>query len=451
MHDERYNANDVIHRGYNIYDEWTNGKLSSRKIVSYVERAVATLKSQKTKSAYREALSCLFALDLRVKEKYNSTLKCLLHYFSWRRETRTLKKTKLTFKFSEGTDIYTELEIKLALLHESLVEELIDDDANNSGGGKRNKFNQENSAQAENAQGEQSLNNANEQGSDVNEAEQSMLDEKINNAEKAEESSLETSTEEIQEVDQPTKEANTTKKAPSENKTESTASEANSETITDTQKSQTYNYAIDAVPPPYWDSSSSKRHSDDNKNFYDSPNFEINEKNVDEFSKKSQEKSNENQIDSNQDKEKSEQNSNDRNERDRDNNNRERKNNQNIENAQNGKQTQEHDGENEKENKSEIKDEQKDTDKKSYKDQPSKDPLEGKINKEIKFDTPQSDSPTDLTPNDVAEIHDKLIAAAREHISVDGADFDYTSFEGAKNQIINSKIESKTVNITERK
>ena len=75
---QQFDANAVIERGYAIYDEWSNHKLSSRKIVSYVERNVALVSSKKTNNAYIEALSTLFALEMRVKERYNSLFKCFI-------------------------------------------------------------------------------------------------------------------------------------------------------------------------------------------------------------------------------------------------------------------------------------------------------------------------------------------------------------------------------------
>ena len=44
---KEYTCNTVIMQGYSIYDEWKIKKLSSRKIVSYVECAVSNVKQNK--------------------------------------------------------------------------------------------------------------------------------------------------------------------------------------------------------------------------------------------------------------------------------------------------------------------------------------------------------------------------------------------------------------------
>ena len=81
----------VIQRGYDIYDMWEEKKFSSKKIVSYVNYELSLLKEKKTNSQKIELLSCLFALDLRIKERYKSFIRCLVSYFSWSRETRALR------------------------------------------------------------------------------------------------------------------------------------------------------------------------------------------------------------------------------------------------------------------------------------------------------------------------------------------------------------------------
>ena len=133
-----YTGEIVLGRGYDIYDEWTGNAFSSRRVVRYVERAVSASKSKKTPSACVEALSCLFALELRITEKYDTFLKCLLSYFSWRRETKALKRHKNTLHITKSTDIRTAIEIELQRLRESLKYEKADDGDDDTHGGKRN-------------------------------------------------------------------------------------------------------------------------------------------------------------------------------------------------------------------------------------------------------------------------------------------------------------------------
>jgi hypothetical protein len=68
---ERYTSNGVIERGYAIYDEWNKNKYRSRKIVNCVRTAVASTNAKMTPTSHIEALSHLFALDLRIKERYD--------------------------------------------------------------------------------------------------------------------------------------------------------------------------------------------------------------------------------------------------------------------------------------------------------------------------------------------------------------------------------------------
>lgn len=158
-----FNANAVIERGYAIYDEWSNRKLSSRKIIIYVKRNFALVTSQKTTLAYIEALSTLFALEMRVKERYSSILKCFIHYFSWRRESRVLKQLKIKFNIFEKYDIRTAIEIKLKNIDESLKEALINDEKDKIGGGKRSDVKKDDVTNAEKNQDEQTTDKENEQ------------------------------------------------------------------------------------------------------------------------------------------------------------------------------------------------------------------------------------------------------------------------------------------------
>ena len=88
---EKYSCDSVINQGYAIYDEWTAKKLSSRKIVDSVNDAVSAVEKRKTITARLIALSYLFALDTRVKERYNTILRCIIFYFSWK-ELQTYPK-----------------------------------------------------------------------------------------------------------------------------------------------------------------------------------------------------------------------------------------------------------------------------------------------------------------------------------------------------------------------
>lgn len=138
MQDEKYSGDAVINRGYDIYDEWQAKQSSSREIVSFVELAVAEAKQNNKNSACIEALSYLFALDMRIKEKYNSFWKRLFSYFSWRREAAALKRLKKLFRISNNIDVRTAIEIELKKLREKIEREAVEDGDDDVHGGKRN-------------------------------------------------------------------------------------------------------------------------------------------------------------------------------------------------------------------------------------------------------------------------------------------------------------------------
>ena len=136
---EKYTTDDVIKRGYAIYDEWRAGKLSSRQIVTYVESAVSKISVNKTKAASIEALACLFALDKRIKEKYISFFRKLFSYLAWKREKRALKLLKSALNLSDkNKDVRALIETELMKLDEMPDAEGVDGEDDEVSGGKRN-------------------------------------------------------------------------------------------------------------------------------------------------------------------------------------------------------------------------------------------------------------------------------------------------------------------------
>jgi len=136
--DEKYSGNAIIARGYEILDGWNDEKLSSSKIVEHVERAVAEFRAKETREAHLEALSYLFALDTRIKERYNSIWRCLFSYFSWRRELRTLERLCRELHIPSGTpDLLGAIELKLARINEELVGEGLEEDEDGARGGRQ--------------------------------------------------------------------------------------------------------------------------------------------------------------------------------------------------------------------------------------------------------------------------------------------------------------------------
>ena len=147
-------GNHVIERGYEIYDEWVKHRYSSRKIVRFTERVVASLQAQRASAVCFEALSCLFALDIRIQKKYNCFLKCIFSYFSWRRETCALKKLKRCFSIpNRNQNIPAAIEVELQRWSQNLeVEKHSDEDDTIRGGNSSEK----NEALAASAKKEQS-------------------------------------------------------------------------------------------------------------------------------------------------------------------------------------------------------------------------------------------------------------------------------------------------------
>ena len=132
-------ADAVLRRGYEIYDEWTDNGVSSRGIVGAVKCAVDSIGAERDGCSHTEALSYLFALDLRVREKYHTIFRCLCSYFSWRRETCALRDLKGILNLSDGdADVRAGIEIVLQRLREKLEDDESADGDDETHGGKRN-------------------------------------------------------------------------------------------------------------------------------------------------------------------------------------------------------------------------------------------------------------------------------------------------------------------------
>ena len=136
---ENITADTVIRRGYEIYDEWVKYQFSSRQIVNSVERSVSSVDQVKTNIAIINALSYLFALDMRVKERYKNIIQCILKYFAWRRETNALKRLKVTLRIKDNKDIREAIEIEIQKIREKLQYDDFDDADDEARGGKYGK------------------------------------------------------------------------------------------------------------------------------------------------------------------------------------------------------------------------------------------------------------------------------------------------------------------------
>lgn len=149
MHTKQYAADRVIARGHEIHDEWVAHRYSSRKIVRYTDRAVAAARAKQTHTSCVQALACLFALDMRIKERYGTLLRCLFSFFSWRRESSALKRLQLSLRIESGADVRNAIEVALWALRERLEGEKADDGDDETHGGKRNGKAEEEAASEE--------------------------------------------------------------------------------------------------------------------------------------------------------------------------------------------------------------------------------------------------------------------------------------------------------------
>ena len=275
---EMYNADGVFARGYDIYDAWQTKGLSSRKIVSSVESAVKAMRKGKNKKLNIEALAYLFALDLRIKEKYGNLLRILFSYFSWRRETRALKNLRDAFHISPNeADIRSAIEIELQELREKIEADEADDGDDETRGGKRNGKNDEDAAATEEKGTE--AEKAEESPKEFTDKEESPEESEEVAEEKSEQEPSEEKVEELGEQIQDEKpqekpkqevqksEKETQKEELAENGEEHSDPEESSEPSKDAEsEARTYNDAIDIVP--IFEESKSEK-SDDKMSFID--------------------------------------------------------------------------------------------------------------------------------------------------------------------------------------
>ena len=277
MINDQYTADTVLSRGYTIYDEWNAKRSASRKIVACVELAAANAKQNKGIAASMEALACLFALDIRIKEKYKTILQCILSYFSWRRETRAFRLLKGAFYIPDSNeDIRAAIEIELQRLREKLEKADADDEDDTVRGGKRNGKSEEDLAAAEEKAQDQATNEKNEDASEIEEKKESAeekIEEKpdpIQKEEQIEEIKAEQNAEEAPSEDAQisVQEDKEQAKEVQEIKEENNSSVEKSESSTDKSKeTKTYNDAIDS--PPLYEQSLDDESWRDTKSFVD--------------------------------------------------------------------------------------------------------------------------------------------------------------------------------------
>ena len=263
-------TDNVIKRGYEIYDDWIEKKHDSRKIAASAERAVKLFKNRKNMDAFIDALAYLFALDMRIKEKYNNILRCLFLYFSWRRETRALSflKTALNIPLCD-TDIRNLIAVEIEKVAEKLENGWDEDGDDETHGGKRNGKSEEEAVATEEKAQEQEHEEKAEEITDAKESseektedhsEQATSDEPIKN-EASQQNPEEAILEEVEIVANDEKDQ-VQEENQSELKEESNVPDDKSEPSTDKkEEAKTYNDAVDS-PPLYEENT---RDQSDNK------------------------------------------------------------------------------------------------------------------------------------------------------------------------------------------
>ena len=182
MHQTEYSGNSVIDRGYAIYDEWVERKATSKMIAASVESAIRAMHKNKTMSKCAEALAYLFALDMRIKERYNTLLKRIFLYFSLRRERLALNMLKNALNIPNGTfDIRSAIEVELQRLREKIENGELDEGDDDVRGGKNTGRKEEKTERTDEKQQEAPEENNAKESSDAEKTEEAS-EEKIEEA-----------------------------------------------------------------------------------------------------------------------------------------------------------------------------------------------------------------------------------------------------------------------------
>lgn len=120
--------NEINKKAIELNKQWKENKLSSRKIRKQVEFNIFCNRELD----FVIKISNFYALDNRVKERYNSFIKTLLLYFSWKKETQLLSKIKRFIKCPNNFNIQSIITQKI----ENFVsgENCFDNDMNKKNG-----------------------------------------------------------------------------------------------------------------------------------------------------------------------------------------------------------------------------------------------------------------------------------------------------------------------------
>ena len=132
-HDKIRISDTAIHAGHLLYEKWKREKYTSRKIVRQAELAAASARTDST-----GAVSCLFALYMRIKERYVSITSRIIFYFSLKRELYALQSLEKVLHIANTTqDVHTAIEVDLKKLGERIkIDGIMEDGDDTTHGGK---------------------------------------------------------------------------------------------------------------------------------------------------------------------------------------------------------------------------------------------------------------------------------------------------------------------------
>lgn len=193
---EKQADNRIIEAGNELFKKWSENKASSYMIVNSVRRAVLSLNNSSSEKAFIEAVAHLFALEMRIKERYKTLLRCIVLYFPWRRETQALALLVRALEIPDGVDIRSEIYVELQKLRERIAAEKAEGSDDDVRGGKRNgKNTDENADGKENELNEESK----ETGKEESDIENSENLENLEQAEQQKDTAEEKSSEPVEE------------------------------------------------------------------------------------------------------------------------------------------------------------------------------------------------------------------------------------------------------------
>ena len=136
-HDKIHVSDTAIHAGHLLYEKWKREGYTSRKIARQAELAAASARADSI-----GAVSCLFALYMRIKERYADKVSRIIFYFSLKREMYALQSLEKALHIAVITqDVHTAIEVDLKKLGERIkIDDIIEDGDDTTHGGKHTEI-----------------------------------------------------------------------------------------------------------------------------------------------------------------------------------------------------------------------------------------------------------------------------------------------------------------------